>query len=121
MDDEEIIRDVAGEMLNHMGFEVDYASHGEEALEKYTAAKNNGKRFDAVIMDLTVPGGMGGADAIKKLLEIDPEAKAIVTSGYSNNPVMANYKEYGFRATMSKPFNLDEVGEILERTLKAVS
>jgi PAS domain S-box-containing protein len=121
MDDEEIIREVAGEMLNHIGFEVDFASHGEEALEKYTTARNNGKPFDAVIMDLTVPGGMGGADAIKKLLEIDPEVKAIVTSGYSNNPVMANYKEYGFIATMSKPFHLDEVGKILDRTLKTIS
>ena len=72
-----------------------------------------------VIMDLTVPGGMGGADAIKKLLEIDPEAKAIVSSGYSNNPVMANYQEYGFVGMVSKPFHLDEMIKVLETTLKS--
>ena len=121
MDDEESICEVAGEMLRHMGFEVEFAGHGEEALQKYSAARKNGNPFDAVIMDLTVPGGMGGADAVKKLLEIDPEAKAIVSSGYSNNPVMANYKEYGFIATMSKPFRLKEVGEILATALHDIS
>ena len=119
MDDEEIVREVAGEMLRHIGFEVDYAVQGEEALEKYVESKRNGKPFDAVIMDLTVPGGMGGADAIKKLLEIDPQTKAIVSSGYANNPVMANYREFGFVGMVSKPFHLDEMATALESALKS--
>ncbi len=121
MDDEEIVREVAGEMLGHIGFEVDFARHGEEALEKYIEAKHNGKPFDIVIMDLTVPGGMGGADAIKKLLEIDPAAKAIVSSGYSNNPVMASYRDFGFSGMVSKPFHLDEMAKTLENALKTVA
>jgi PAS domain S-box-containing protein len=121
MDDEEIVREVAGEMLSHIGFEVDFAVHGEEALEKYADAKRNGKPFDVVIMDLTVPGGMGGADAIKKLLEIDPKANAIVSSGYSNNPVMSKYKEYGFVGVVSKPFHLDEIAQPLQDILKSES
>jgi CheY-like chemotaxis protein len=121
MDDEEIVRDVAGEMISHIGFEVDFARHGEEALEKFIEAKHNGKPFDVVIMDLTIPGGMGGADAIKKLLEIDPAAKAIVSSGYSNNPVMANYRDFGFSGMVSKPFHYDEMAKTLENALKSVS
>jgi len=118
MDDEEIVREVAGEMLNHIGLDVEFAVNGEEAIEKYAEALHNGKPFDAVIMDLTVPGGMGGTDAIKKLLEIDPAVKAIVSSGYSNNPVMADYKSYGFTGMVSKPFHLDEMISTLESTLK---
>ena len=121
MDDEEIVREVAGEILNHIGYEVDFAVHGEEALEKYVEAKRNGKPFNAVIMDLTVPGGMGGADAIKKLLEIDPQANAIVSSGYSNNPVMSKYKEYGFTGMVSKPFHLDEIAKTLQDILESNS
>jgi len=121
MDDEEIVREVAGEMLIHMGLEVDYAIDGEEAIKKYAAAKRNGKPFDVVIMDLTVPGGMGGADAIKKLLEIDPEVKAIVSSGYSNNPVMADFQNYGFVGMVSKPFHLDEMISTLQKTLESAS
>jgi len=119
MDDEEIVREVAGEMLSHIGFEVDFALHGEEALEKYSEAQRNGNPFDVVIMDLTVPGGMGGGEAIKELLKIDPDAKAIVASGYSNNPIMANFKEYGFTAMVSKPFHFEEIEKILKNTLQA--
>lgn len=117
MDDEEIVREVAGEMLNLIGFDVDFALHGEEALQKYSEAQMNGKPFDVVIMDLTVPGGMGGGEAIKKLLEIDPEVRAIVSSGYSNNPIMANFKDYGFKGMVSKPFHFDEMQKILESIL----
>ena len=119
MDDEEIVREVAGEMLTYIGFEVDFALHGEEALEKYSKALRNGKPFDAVIMDLTVPGGMGGGEAIKKLLELDPGAKAIVSSGYSNNPIMADFKKYGFKAMVSKPFHFDQMQKILENILRS--
>jgi PAS domain S-box-containing protein len=117
MDDEVIVRDVAGEIIQHLGFETDFAINGEEALEKYSQAMRNGEPFAAVIMDLTVPGGMGGGEAIKKLLAIDPQVKAIVSSGYSNNPIMANFNKFGFKGVISKPFQLNEVKRSLEMLL----
>jgi PAS domain S-box-containing protein len=114
MDDEEIVREVAGEIIHHLGFEVDFAVDGQEAIEKYSQAIKKGKPYTMVIMDLTIPGGMGGGEAIKKLLDIDPQAKVIVSSGYSNNPIMANFNKFGFKGVMSKPFRLDEVKKTLE-------
>jgi len=117
MDDEEVVRDVAGEMLKQIGYEVEFARDGAEAIELYNGAKDSGNAFDAVILDLTVPGGMGGIEAIKKLLEIDPEVKAIVSSGYSNDPVMANFSEYGFSEVVPKPYELQKVGEVVRKVL----
>ncbi len=119
MDDEEIVREVAGEIIHYLGFEIDFAKDGAEALEKYSQAMENGKPYAVVIMDLTVPGGMGGGEAIKKLLEIDPQTKAIVSSGYSNNPIMADFNKFGFKGVISKPFRLDEVKKTLEIVLNS--
>jgi PAS domain S-box-containing protein len=98
MDDEQMVREVAGEMIIQMGYEVEYASDGREAVDRYTRALEEGKPFDAVMVDLTVPGGMGGEEAQKKLMEIDPAVRSIVSSGYSNDPVMSNMKNTGLRA-----------------------
>ncbi len=117
MDDEEIILDVAGEILKFLGYEPVAAKDGLEAIEKYEEAKAAGAPFDAVIFDLTVPGGMGGAATLKKLLELDPDVTAIVSSGYSNDPVMANYREYGFKGIVSKPYQIEELGRVLEKCL----
>ena len=106
MDDEEIIRDIAGEMLSYSGYHVTFAKNGEESIDFYKKEMETGIPFDFVILDLTIPGGMGGKEAIKKILQIDPKAKVIVSSGYSNDPVMANYKEYGFSGVIAKPFQL---------------
>ncbi|MCD4775961.1 MAG: PAS domain S-box protein [Candidatus Aegiribacteria sp.] len=113
MDDEEMVRNVAVEMLGSLGFEAFAVKDGREAIEVYTAAKESKNSFDAVIMDLTIPGGMGGEEAIAELLEIDPDVKVIVSSGYSNNPVLANYSDYGFTATIAKPFSLKELSNTL--------
>ena len=117
MDDEEAVREVAGNMLKFLGYKVEFARDGIEAIELYKKAKESGKPFDAVILDLTVPGGMGGKEAFGKLLEIDPEVKAIVSSGYSNDPIMADYKEYGFRGVVAKPYKLRELSEELHRVI----
>ena len=117
MDDEEIVRDVTGEMLNILGYEVELTIDGSEAIELYSRARECGQSFEAVILDLTVPGGMGGKKAIKKLLEIDPEVKAIVSSGYSNDPVMAEFREYGFRGFIAKPYKIQELSEVLHRLI----
>ena len=106
MDDEEIIREVAGEMLSKIGYEVEYARDGTEAIEMYRRAKERNRGFDAVIMDLTIPGGMGGKEALENLREIDPDVKAIVSSGYSNDPVMSEFKKYGFNGFVAKPYRI---------------
>lgn len=115
MDDEEMIRDAAGEMLKALGYEVDFAADGREAIGKYAAAMEAGERFYAVIMDLTVPGGMGGAEAVRKLRELDPDVKAVASSGYSAYPVMAESEKYGFSDVVAKPYRLEELGRVLLR------
>jgi CheY-like chemotaxis protein len=117
MDDEEVITAVAANILKEIGYTADTAADGQEAVEKYTQAMESGDPFDAAIMDLTVPGGMGGEEAVKKLLSIDPEAKVIVSSGYSNSPVFADYTRYGFKACMPKPYDIEELKHILKKVL----
>jgi two-component system, cell cycle sensor histidine kinase and response regulator CckA len=117
MDDEELLRDLSREMICSLGHEVEVAKHGREALAKYQEAMAAGKPFDIVILDLTVRGGMGGAETIKKLLEIDPAAKAIVSSGYSDDAALESHLSHGFRAYLKKPYDVDELRNILSTVL----
>jgi PAS domain S-box-containing protein len=116
MDDEELILVLLSRILERAGYEVELSKDGEEAIRKYTAARDAGAPFAAVIMDLTIPGGMGGKEAINKLREIDPEVKVIVSSGYSTDPIMADYRTYGFSGVVAKPYHAGEV----EKTLRDV-
>lgn len=118
MDDEPLVSMVAGEMLEHLGYDVEFARDGEETLVMYGAARELGVPFDAVIMDLTIPGGMGGREAIARLRELDPNVRAIVSSGYSNDPVMAQYTSYGFSGVMVKPYDLGDLADQLDRVLR---
>ena len=113
MDDEKMIRDVAGMMLQQIGYTVDYAKDGYEAIEKYKKAQESGNGFNAVIMDLTIPGSLGGKETIQKLLEIDSNIKAVVSSGYSNDPIMADYHKYGFTGVIRKPYKIGELRKVL--------
>jgi PAS domain S-box-containing protein len=117
MDDEEDVRQTTGDVLKRLGYQVQFAADGERAIELYQQARTAGQPFDAVIMDLTVPGGMGGRDALIKILAIDPEVKAIVSSGYSNDPIMADYQKYGFRGVVTKPYRIKDLGETLHNVL----
>ena len=116
MDDEESVREVVGEMLKAVGYEYELAKNGSEAVELYKRALDQGRPFDAAIMDLTIPGGLGGKEAVKKLIEIDPEVKAIVASGYFSDPVMADFRAYGFTGVITKPYDL----QTLSKTLRAI-
>jgi PAS domain S-box-containing protein len=113
MDDDEDMRKTTGDMLMRMGYTVDYANEGNEAIAKYQQARNSGKPFAAVIMDLTIPGGMGGKEAIGKLMAIDPAVRAIVSSGYSEDPVLADFRDYGFRGVAIKPYRIREFSEVI--------
>jgi len=119
MDDEQVVRDVAVALMTELGHRVELAAHGKEALEKYRAAKISGDPYDVVILDLTIRGGMGGAETIHKLLEIDPHVKAVVSSGYSDDSQIASYQEQGFKAVLMKPYNIVELQEVLNRLLNA--
>jgi PAS domain S-box-containing protein len=109
MDDEEMILNLSVDIIESFGYTVDTAIDGKEAKEKFIAAKNSGKAFDVVIMDLTIPGGMGGKEAVKEILAFDQEAKVIVSSGYSTDPVMVDYLEYGFKGRLAKPFQMKDL------------
>ena len=116
MDDEEVIRELLLQELSDAGYEVELTKDGAEAIEQYAKAKKSGQPFDAVIMDVTIPGGTGGKEAIKQLLEIDPEVEVIVSSGYANDSIIVDFRDYGFRAAIAKPYKITE----LEKTLHSV-
>jgi CheY-like chemotaxis protein len=117
MDDDTTVREIAAEMLGLLGYEVEDATDGVSALEKYAVAASIGRPFDCVIMDLTIPGSMGGKEAVGQLLAKDPNATAIVASGYSTDPVMASYRDYGFKGRLVKPFQLHQLKQELIRVL----
>ncbi len=117
VDDDDMVRSMVAQMLEMLGMEVEVAGDGAKGIQMYKRAMEEGRRFDMVIMDLTIPGGVGGREAIKRLLVIDPHAKVIVTSGYSTEPVMANYREYGFVGRLFKPFKLEELKREIVRVI----
>ena len=121
MDDEEMVLEATGDMLQEMGYTVTTAEDGEEAIKLYEAAGQAGEPFEVVIMDLVVPGGMGGKETIERLLEIDPGVRAVVSSGYSTDPVMAHYEEYGFVGAVSKPYKIIDMSTVLHEAMSKKS
>lgn len=113
MDDDPAILDVATHMLDMMGYRVETATNGQEAVELYKTPRD-GKPFDGVILDLTIPGGMGGKETLQDLLQFDPQVRALVSSGYANDPVMAEYRHHGFKSCVSKPYNIAQLGKALD-------
>ena len=118
MDDDRMIRELAGEILQHLGYRVEYAVDGNEAVAAYRAALKSTDPFDAVILDLTVRGGMGGKEAIRHLKAIDPAVKGIVSSGYSEDPGITGFEKHGFCGVVAKPYSLEELGERLNQVLR---
>jgi CheY-like chemotaxis protein len=114
MDDEEVVRQIAAKMLKKIGFKVDFAYDGNETIKMFKNSKKLNQPYSLILMDLTIAGGMGGKETIKKLIKIDPEVKAIVSSGYSNDPIMSNYSRFGFKGVIAKPYKYDELSRILQ-------
>ncbi|OPZ38129.1 MAG: Blue-light-activated protein [Spirochaetes bacterium ADurb.BinA120] len=115
MDDEELVRNVATRMMVHLGYKVTCVRNGEEAVEEFERAHKGKDPYDIVVLDLTVPGGMGGLEAIGAIRAIIPDVRAIVSSGYSDDPVMAEYKKYGFDEVVIKPYKIEELSDALHR------
>ena len=113
MDDEAGIRDILSRMLSARGIDVETAEEGFEALGKYRRAFLAGHRFDVVILDLTIPVGLGGRETMEQLLAFDPGVRGIVASGYTNDPIVSEYKKYGFSGVMSKPFVINDLYELI--------
>ena len=119
MDDEESVRQIAGKIVRALGYEATFARDGREAIDCWQKARTEGHPFDVAIMDLTVPGGIGGREAVRELLALDPDAKAVVSSGYCQDPVMANFRDYGFRDVLAKPYNVLDVSRALSALLRS--
>ena len=115
MDDEKGVREIAGRMLKHIGYkDIEFAKDGAEAIKLYKAAMKAGNPITVAILDLTIAGGMGGEIAIQKLLKIDPGVKAIVSSGYIDDPVIARYRDHGFSGVVAKPYTLAELRKAVQ-------
>ncbi len=119
MDDEQGLRDIAGRLLQHIGYQdVVFASDGAEAIKLYKASMKSGRPFTVAILDLTIAGGMGGKEAIKKLLKVDPGVKAIVSSGYADDPVISKYRHFGFSGMVAKPYTIEELRKALQDVIE---
>jgi len=118
MDDEEGVRKVAGRLLKRIGYgDIEYAVEGDGAVNLYKEAMESGRPFNVVILDLTIPGGMGGEMTLKKLLEIDPAVIAVVSSGYADESVMSDYRRYGFKGMIAKPYTIEELRKSMQEVI----
>ena len=117
MDDDPQVQEVYRVALTRLGYELQITSNGHEAIEAYQRGLETGQRFDAVVMDLTVPGSMGGNEAMKALQSLDPTVLGVVASGYSNDPVMSDFRKAGFSGALRKPFSLHQLGHALKQVL----
>jgi two-component system cell cycle sensor histidine kinase/response regulator CckA len=113
MDDEELIRTLVGESLSYLGYQCEFAEDGDKAIALYKGAMESGEPFRVVIMDLTIPEGKGGKEAIGDLIEVDPDVAVIISSGYSGDPVMAEFEKYGFKGVLSKPYKIEQLDKLM--------
>jgi two-component system, cell cycle sensor histidine kinase and response regulator CckA len=118
MDDDLMICEVTGNILNMLGYKTFIANHGERALEIYKENFESGKKIDLVILDLTIQGGMGGKETMENLLSYDPNVKAIVSSGYSDDPIMSNFERYGFKGFIAKPYQINDLSQKLKEVIE---
>ncbi len=117
MDDEQLVRDFACRALGRMGYRADSAREGKEAVQSYLRAREEGNPYDAVILDLTIPGGLGGKETMRELLRIDPRVRAIVSSGFSNDPLISGFREFGFCGVLLKPYRIGDMSRLFSELL----
>jgi two-component system cell cycle sensor histidine kinase/response regulator CckA len=118
MDDEQMILDIVSRMLSHLGYEVKTCPNGSEAIAAFSKARNQGEPFDVVLMDLVIPNGVGGQDAVHTIRKIDPEAKVIASSGHLDHPVMKEHKKFGFIASLEKPYKLERLQQVIQSVIE---
>ena len=119
MDDEAPVLSFAERVLDRLGYHVNLARNGQEAVDLYRDALTTAEPYAAVVLDLTVPGGMGGRETIDALRKLDPDVKAIVSSGYSNDPIMSQFRQYGFKDVVAKPYDVRTFSQVLQRTISS--
>jgi len=117
MDDQKIVRETAAKMLEKLGYKVILTEDGDKAIESYLRERKKGEPYDLIILDLTIPGGLGGKETVKRILGIDSDAKVIVSSGYSDDQILSNYIIEGFCGVISKPYNLIKLSQIIHKVL----
>ena len=119
MDDEQMILDIVSRMLTHLSYDVSICTDGAQAIALFAKAKTNGKPFDVVLMDLVIPNGVGGQDAVHTIRKIEPTAKVIASSGHLEHPVMIDYKKFGFISVLEKPYKLERLQQVIEAAVAA--
>jgi len=117
MDDEMMVGEIACQMLDYLGYDAKHVLDGTEAIKEYQQELDAGNAYDAILMDLTIPGGMGGQEAVVKILALDMDAKVFVSSGHSSDPIMTNFRDYGFIGAIAKPFDLAAIEGMLAQLL----
>ncbi len=117
MDDEDILQELVSAMLGYLGYEVVCAANGDETIEQFRRARDARRPFDVVMVDLTVPGGMGGFETVQQLRLIDPDVKAVVSSGYSNDPILTEFRKHGFSGVIAKPYQMSELDQVLRTVM----
>ncbi len=119
MDDEQVILDVTKEVFRFLGYEVMFAREGGAAVDLYNQEKGRGAPFDLIILDLSVPDGIGGKEAFEKLHAADPGAKIVISSGFTNDPMLTDYASYGLSGVLAKPYRITEIKALLEKMIPA--
>jgi CheY-like chemotaxis protein len=119
MDDEQMILDIVSRMLTHLGYEVSTCTNGAQAIAAFAKAKSNGHPFDVCVMDLVIPNGVGGQDAVHTIRKIDEHAKVIASSGHLEHPAMVDYKKFGFVAVLEKPYKLERLQQVIDAVIES--
>lgn len=121
LDDDSAVREVSADILRFLGYQVDCCENGDDTIRKYSEALLSGKPYRAVILDLTIPGGMGGLETLQILRSVDPDVRALVTSGYTNDPILVDFRKYGFSGAVVKPFEVGDLAEAIARSFENVN
>ena len=119
MDDEEMILDILSRMFDHLGYEITTCLDGAQAIAAFAKSKSHAETFDVVMMDLVIPNGVGGQDAVHTIKKIDPNAKVIASSGHLDHPVMMDHNKFGFNAVLEKPYKLEKLQQVIEAVISS--